>query len=223
MTVAAIVLSSTTEEALAPTLGQPRARRLVDIAWAGGALPVIVLAPDAAGDVARALIGSEAVHGLPSPEPGPAPQMARGIDLAIREVRETSAVLLWPASMPWVGPETVTSLIESHGVEPLVLLRPAWQDQPGWPVLLPVAHAPMLDAMPAPASGTAAEVVDALAAALPARLLDLGDPGTVFDADTPPASLPAYVGPVDPPAGHTHEWGQDVETEAGFEPPDPEA
>ena len=31
------------------------------------------------------------------------------------EVSETTAVLLWPARMTWVGPETITSLIEAHG------------------------------------------------------------------------------------------------------------
>lgn len=219
MTVAAVILSATSEGALAPTQGQPRVRRLVDIAWAGGALPVIVVSPDEDGTVTRALVGSEAVHGLPAPhDGGPAGQMLRGLDVAVGEVRETTAALLWPARMAWVGAETVTSLIEAHGVEPQAILRPAWGDEPGWPVLLPIAHASALratspDAMPD-------EVIDGLVAALPTRLLDLGDPGTVFDAETPAADLPAYVGPSDPPAGHTHEWGDDVEAEAGLEPPD---
>ena len=42
MTVAAVILSATTEGALTDTLGQPRVRRLVDLAWSGGALPVMV-------------------------------------------------------------------------------------------------------------------------------------------------------------------------------------
>jgi CTP:molybdopterin cytidylyltransferase MocA len=216
VTVAAVILSATSEGALAPTQGQPRVRRLVDIAWAGGGLPVVVVSPDEDGRVAEALRGSEAVHGLPAPiEHGAAGQMLRGIDLAIAEVRETSAVLLWPARMTWVGPETVTSLIEAHGVEPLAILRPVWGDEPGWPVLLPIAHAPALRAAPPDAMPDA--VVDGLVAALPTRLLDLGDPGTVFDAETPASDLPAYIGPTDPPAGHTHEWGDDVEAEAGLD------
>ena len=39
MTVAAVILSATAEGSLADTLGQPRVRRLVDLAWSGGALP----------------------------------------------------------------------------------------------------------------------------------------------------------------------------------------
>jgi hypothetical protein len=43
MTVAAVILSATAEGALADALGQRRVRRLVDIAWSGGALPVVVV------------------------------------------------------------------------------------------------------------------------------------------------------------------------------------
>lgn len=216
MTVAAVILSATSEGALAPTQGQPRVRRLVDIAWAGGGLPVVVVSPDEDGGVAEALRGSEAVYGSPAPvEYGPAGQMLRGIELALAEVRETTAVLVWPARMTWVGPETITSLIEAHGVDPTAILRPVWGDEPGWPVLLPVAHATALRAAAPGAMPDA--VIDGLAASLPTRLLDLGDPGAVFDAETPAAELPAYVGPSDPPAGHTHEWGDDVEAEADLD------
>ena len=39
---------------------------------------------------------------------------------------------------------------------------------------------------------------------------------SIHDVDTPLGDLPAYEGPPDPPAGHTHEWGADVaEAEAG--------
>ena len=97
MTVAAVILSATAEGALAETLGQPRVRRLVDIAWSGGALPVVVVAPDEDGAVAAALVGSEAVYGVPCPggrrpgrpdgprrraRPGRGPRHERGPDLA---------------------------------------------------------------------------------------------------------------------------------------------
>src|SRR3546814_8905795 len=59
MTVAAVILSATTEGAIADTLGQPRVRRLADLAWSGGALPIVVLAPDQDGAVAQALARSE--------------------------------------------------------------------------------------------------------------------------------------------------------------------
>src|SRR3954452_18370247 len=145
MTVAAVILSATAEGALEPTEGQPRVRRLADLAWSGGALPVIVLSPDPGGTVAGALAGGEAIHGLPAPaEAGPVGQMLRGAELARDEVSGTTAVLLWPARMTWVGPETVTSLIEAHGMDAASVLRPGWQGEPGWPVLVPTAHLPVL-------------------------------------------------------------------------------
>jgi MobA-like NTP transferase domain len=209
MTVAAVILSATAEGALADTLGQPRVRRLADIAWSGGALPVVVVAPDADGAVAQALVGSEAIYGSPAPpEAGPAGQMLRGAELAQAEVAETSALLLWPARMTWVGPETVTSLIEAHGTDQSTMLQPGWQGDAGWPVLLPLAAVDRLRAVGA--NLMPPDIIAALAAALPTRIVEMGDPGVHYDADTPLADLPAYVGPPDPPGGHTHEWGEDV-------------
>ncbi len=36
---------------------------------------------------------------------------------------------------------------------------------------------------------------------------------------TPYDELPAYEGPPDPPAGHTHDWGDDVATAADLPAP----
>jgi CTP:molybdopterin cytidylyltransferase MocA len=218
MTVAAVILSATAEGALTDTLGQPRVRRLVDLAWSGGALPVVVIAPDPDGTVAGTLIGTEAVYGSPAPpEAGPVGQMVRGAEVAIAEVDETTGVLVWPARMTWVGPETITSLIEAHGPDPAAILLPGWQGEPGWPVLVPIVHLDTLrsigaDLMPL-------DVVHELVAAVPARVIDMGDPGVIHDADTAVADLPAYEGPPDPPAGHTHEWGADVASEAELTEP----
>jgi CTP:molybdopterin cytidylyltransferase MocA len=212
MTVAAVILSATAEGAVADTLGQPRVRRLVDIAWSGGALPVVVVSPDDRGAVTAALVGSEAVHGAPAPlEGGPAGQMVQGAELALAEVRETSAILVWPARMTWVGPETVTSLIEAHGTDPATILRPAWDGTPGWPVLVPIASLAALRGVPA--DRMPPDVIEALGAAMPSRTVEVGDPGVVHDADTAFADLPPYDGPPDPPAGHTHEWGDGFEDE----------
>ena len=218
VTVAAVILSATAEGSLADALGQPRVRRLADLAWSGGALPVMVVSPDPDGAVAAALAGSEAVYGSPAPaEAGPVGQMVRGTELAVGEVRDTTGVLLWPARMTWVGPETITSLIEAHGAYPSTVLRPAWQGEPGWPVLVPLAHLPTLraitrDRMPA-------AVIEDLVAAVPSRTMEVGDPGVVHDADTAPEDLPAYEGPPEPLAAHTHEWGADVAAEAGLPEP----
>ena len=217
MTVAAIILSATAEGAIEDTLGQPRVRRLADLAWSGGALPIVVLAPDPAGAVAAALVGSEAVYGSPAlPESGPVGQMVHGAELAMYEVRDTTAVLLWPARMTWVGPETITSLIEAHGTSRDEMLRPTWHGDPGWPVLVPTSYLEALRAI-AP-DRMPHSVIDDLAAALPTRVVEMGDPGVIHDAETPAADLPTYEGPPDPPAGHTHEWGADVAAEAGLEP-----
>jgi CTP:molybdopterin cytidylyltransferase MocA len=218
MTVAAVILSASAEGAIADTLGQPRVRRLADLAWSGGALPIIVLSPDPDGAVQAALAGSEAVYGSPAaPEAGPVGQMVRGAELAIAEVHDTTAVLLWPARLTWVGPETVTSLIEAHGTDPATMLRPAWHGDPGWPVLVPTAHLGALRAVPP--DHMPPQVIEDLVGAIGSRVVEVGDPGVVHDVDTAPADLPSYEGPPDPPAGHTHEWGADVAAEAGLPEP----
>jgi CTP:molybdopterin cytidylyltransferase MocA len=218
MTVAACILSASAEGALADTLGQPRVRRLADIAWSGGAFPIVVVSADPDDAVAAALAGSEAIHGSPAPpEAGPAGQMVRAAELAAAEVHDTTAFLIWPARMTWVGPETITSLIEAHGSDPGALLQPAWRGDPGWPVLLPAVS---LDALRAVAPDLMPpDVVVALTSAVASRIVEVGDPGVVLDADTPFADLPAYEGPPDPPSGHAHEWGADVVAEAGLREP----
>jgi CTP:molybdopterin cytidylyltransferase MocA len=215
MTVAAVILSASPEGAVADTLGQPRVRRLADLAWSGGALPIVVVSADPAGAVAAALLETEAVHEPPAPvEDGPRGQMVRGTERAIAEVRGTTAVLIWPARMTWVGPETITSLIEAHGAERGTLLRPGWHGEPGWPILLPVSR--LDDLRSVAADRMPPDVVADLVASAPSRIVELGDPGVVHDVETAPDDLPAYEGPPDPPAGHTHEWGADVTAEAGL-------
>jgi CTP:molybdopterin cytidylyltransferase MocA len=215
MTVAAVILSASPDNAIADTRGQPRVRRLADLAWSGGALPIVVVSPDPSGAVAAALAETEAVYESPAPvEDGPRGQMVRGSERAIAEVGGTTAVFLWPARMTWVGPETITSLIEAHGPNPDAILRPAWHGEPGWPILLPVAR---LDALRAVAPDRMPpDVVADLVATVPSRIVELGDPGVVHDVETAADDLPAYEGPPDPPAGHTHEWGADVTAEAGL-------
>lgn len=219
MTVAAVILSASAEGAVEDTLGQPRVRRLADLAWSGGALPIIVVSPDPNGAVVRALAGSEAVYGSPAPlEGGPAGQMARGIELAEAEVHDLSGALLWPSRLTWVGPETVTSLIEAHGLDRDTILRPTWHGEPGWPVLVPAGALAALRAV-APARMPPA-VIDDLSSTIPLRLVEVGDPGVTLDVGTPFGDLPTYEGPPDPPAGQASEWGADVEAEAGLTEPD---
>ena len=114
--------------------------------------------------------------------------------------------------------ETVTSLIETHGLERSTVLRPAWQGEAGWPVLVPLVHLETLRAI-AP-DRMPPFVIEDLVAAVPSRLVELGDPGVTHSVDVPLADLPPYEGPPDPPAGHPHEWGEDVEEEAELPPVD---
>ena len=207
MTVAAVILAASPESALADADGMPGVRRIADVAWSGGATPIVVVSFDPEGSVASALAGSPVTLAEPAPvEHGPKAQMARGADVARSEIDDTDAVLLWPARMTWVGPETVTSLIELHGTVPVALLRPTWDGEPGWPVLLPMAA---LEALRAVAANRIPPDIldDLIAAGVPERRVDLGDPGVAFDGRTPRADLPRYLGPTEPAADHGHEWG----------------
>ncbi|HEX5823162.1 MAG TPA: NTP transferase domain-containing protein, partial [Candidatus Limnocylindrales bacterium] len=139
MTVAAVILAASPDSALADADGLAAVRRIADAAWSGGATPIVVVSFDPDGAVAAALAGAAVTLAEPAPtEQGPAGQMARGADVARSEVVETDGFLIWPARMAWVGPETVTSLIETHGTAGGAILRPIWESDPGWPVLLPV-------------------------------------------------------------------------------------
>lgn len=207
MTVAAVILAAPAESALADAAGVPRVRRIADAAWSGGALPIIVLvAPDPEGTVAAALSGAPVTLAAPAPmEGGPVAHIVRGMEIAADEVKGTTAALIWPARLCWVGPETITSLVEAHGPYPRALLRPTFHGKSGWPVLLP------LDALDAlrelPATATPGVLLDLLVAAgaVATREIDLGDPGTVIDGATARADLPPYEGPAEPTGGH--EWG----------------
>jgi CTP:molybdopterin cytidylyltransferase MocA len=165
VTVAAVIFSASAEEAAAPVDGVARVRRVVDAAWSGGAMPVVVVAPDPGGTLAGALAGSTADVVLPTPtdaDPGPA-----------------------------------------------AVLRPTWEGQPGWPVLVPLA---VLDSLRAMSPGLSPDRLLGVLeqAGVAVRLLDLGDPGATHDVATPRVALPAYAGPDQPVTGHPPDWGSDV-------------
>jgi hypothetical protein len=190
VTVAAVIVPRDAEEALADAAGRAAVRRIVDIAWAGGALPLVVVVDDPDGMVAAAVAGSPA-HVVPAPDGG-APYRA-GAAAASDAVVGTDAWLLWPGSRTWVDPETVTSLIEAHGARPDEVLRPAHDGQPGWPLLVPVAGLELLDEL---------DVAEADAAPL-----DLGDPGSVVTLAVAIDAVPDYLGPPGPVAGPPPDWG----------------
>ena len=219
MTVAAVVLAARPESALEDADGLPRIRRIVDSAWSGGAVPIIVVSFDPEGAIADALAGSEAVlaEPVPLPEGLPGRQIRRGIEVARETVRGVDAAIVWPARMGWVGPETVTSLIEAHGVDRRSILRPTYDGEAGWPVLVPTSA---LDALAAVAPDRMPDeiVADMVAGGVPARMLELGDPGTTHDGSIPRDQLPPYLGPDEPAAPHRHEWGAALADESEESP-----
>ena len=128
MTVAAVILAASPASALADADGTPGVRRLADVAWSGGATPVVVCSFDPDGAVAAALANTEATLVDPvAPERGPVGQIVNGIEAAVRLVAETDAALVWPARLAWVDAETVTTLIAAHGDDRDSVTRPAWQ------------------------------------------------------------------------------------------------
>jgi CTP:molybdopterin cytidylyltransferase MocA len=208
VTVAAVILAASPDTALADADGLPRVRRIVDSAWSGGALPVVVVSFDPDGAIASALAGAAVTLAEPVPKPDgvPVAQIRRGIQVARDTVRDVDAALIWPARMGWVSPETITSMIEAHGIERGALLRPTFEDEDGWPVLIPTAHVAKLDRV-AQDRFPDDIVADVIAAGAPVRSIPLGDPGTTHDGTIPRDQLPPYSGPTEPAAPHTHEWG----------------
>jgi len=203
-----VILAASADSALADAAGVARVRRIADAAWAGGAMPIIVVAEDPDGKVAAALAGAPVTLAAPAPvDGGPVAQIARGVDLANAEISGTAAAMVWPARLCWAGPETVTSLIEAHGMDPDSLLRPAYGDAAGWPALLPVAALPALRALVHTAMPDELLALLVAGGALKLRTLDLGDPGTVIDGETARDDLPPYDGPAATPGAHAHEWG----------------
>jgi CTP:molybdopterin cytidylyltransferase MocA len=207
MTVAAVILAASPASALADADGTPGVRRLTDVAWSGGATPVVVCSFDPDGTVAAALANSEAtlVDPVP-PEHGPVAQIVNGVEAAVRMVAETDAALVFPARLAWVDAETVTTLIAAHGDDRDSVTRPAWQGDPGWPALLPLRHLAAFRTLAATRMPDEL-LADIEAAGVPIRVIESGDPGVTHDVSTPRADLPSYEGPPQPADEHAHEWG----------------
>ena len=216
MTVAAVILAASAASALADADGTPGARRLADVAWAGGATPVVVCVADPDGTVAAVLANADVTLVDPvDAGGGPVGQIAHGVDAARRLVTDTDAALVWPARLAWVDAETVTTLIAAHGEDRASVVRPAFGGVPGFPVLLPVAHLRAFRALAA--DRTPGELFDDLeTAGVPSRTVETGDPGVVNDVTVARADLPPYDGP--PDSAETPEWGAAAADEADDAP-----
>jgi len=212
VTVAAIVLVPDVEAALSEADGMPAIRRLCHSAWAGGALPIVVVVPPESSPLTPAITDLPVV--IANAAAGEAPGIAwfaLGFRAATTAVTETSAGLMWPFRHAWIDPETVTSLIEAHGAAYDQILRPAFRGQPGFPILVPAVLESRLAAMPALRGDEA--VAALVAEGVPLRVLELGDPGITHDIATPRAGLPGYLGPPEPATGPPPEWNADLAAE----------
>lgn len=196
MTVAAIVLVPDPAAALRDADGVPVIRRVAHAAWSGGALPLVLVSEDADGKLAGAVADLAVTAASPA---GVAPGIAwfvAGQLAALAAVSETTAGLLWPFRHAWVDPETITSLVEAHGLTPEAIVQPAYAGKTGFPILVPITLTERLAGL---AGRSGSEAVAALIAeGVPARVLELGDPGIVHDMATAHSALPAYQGPLQP-------------------------
>jgi hypothetical protein len=219
VTVAAVVLAPDREDAHALVGGVAAIRRIADIAWAGGAYPIVVVTADETEslDIGGPLSGAAGAMVVPSDatDTGGWPAVAAGALAAREQVDGTDSVLVWPGRFVHVDAETVTSLIEAHGADVGVALIPTFDGTPGWPLLVPAGAVADAGADRARAGGSGtSSLSDAVAwlraAGVPTRPLELGDPGIVHDIGTAAADLPEFRGPPEPVAGTAPDWGDRV-------------
>ncbi len=205
MTVAAIVLVPEMAVALADADGEPAIRRVVHAAWSGGAMPIVVVTDDTDERLVDAVAELGVTLARPgADEPRGVAWLVHGLRYAAATVSETTAGLLWPVRCAWVDPETVTSLVEAHGVTPEAIVRPAWSGAAGFPILIPRAFE---DRLLARLDLHGFQAVEALTAeGAPYRAIDLGDPGITHDLATPRSELPGYQGPPEPAGNTPPEW-----------------
>jgi CTP:molybdopterin cytidylyltransferase MocA len=210
MTVAAVVLVPEAALALIPLDGVAAVRRVVRAAWSGGALPTVVVSPQAPPPGLASVVEDLDVT-LVAPDPNEPHGIAwfvHGLRVAMGSVAETRAALLWPVKMAWLDPETVTSLVEAHGAAPQAIVRPSFDGVPGFPILVPSEYLAALDAL----SGKHGEeaVAALVAQGVAQRILEVGDPGTIHDSATPRESMPRFEGPPEPAGGPPPEWNAAV-------------
>jgi len=213
MTVAAIVLIPDTAAALSDADGEPAVRRVAHAAWSGGAMPIVLVSEAVAGPLADAVADLPVTIAHPAAdEPPGIAWFVTGQRAALAVVAETTAGLLWPFRHAWIDPETVTSLVEAHGAAPDIVVRPAYAGQAGFPILLPII---LTERLAGQAGLHGPEAVAAvIAEGVAVRLIELGDPGIVYDLSSPRSALPAYQGPPDPVAGPPPEWNADLAAHA---------
>ena len=64
--------------------------------------------------------------------------MGSSIKAGVQTIHPGHAIIVWPADMPLIQPETVGTLLEQSS--PAVIIRPTYQGHPGHPVLFGIFH-----------------------------------------------------------------------------------
>jgi molybdenum cofactor cytidylyltransferase len=168
-----------------PIGGMAVIARVVAALRQGGADPVVVVAAPAdapggsvlADEAAR--LGARVV--VP---PGPTADMRASIELGLDALDGASppgALLLAPGDSPGISPEAVARLIARFGADRPAIVVPTCAGRRGHPVLLRWDVALRIRRLPA---GVGVNAVLA-AGAEEVVALELGDPGTLADLDTP--------------------------------------
>ena len=218
MTVAAVILAASPASALADADGTPGVRRLADVAWSGGATPVVVCSFDPDGAVAAALANAEVTLVDPvDPASGPVGQIVNGIEAAGRARRghRRGARL--------AGAARLGRRRDRHDADPrlgedrAVVLRPAYRGERRVPDPAAGRASRRVRARSTPRGCRGDLFADLEAAGVPFRTIETGDPGVVHDVSTPRADLPPYDGPPEP-ADARPEWGSDVGDESDDAP-----
>jgi CTP:molybdopterin cytidylyltransferase MocA len=114
--------------------------------------------------------------------------------------------MIWPGRMVWIDAETVTTLIEGYGARRGSVLRPIYEGEVGWPVVVPMDQVGALVAL-GPSLMPDALMTEFMDMAPSSGTIDTGDPGVTHDISTPIDDLPQFEGPPQPVAGHAPEWG----------------
>lgn len=125
MTVAALILAG--DSSLVGDRPSPALSRLIEVAWAGGAHPILVAGLTRSVDLAPLALPTEA---------GTAEAAATE---ALRLVGGTTALLSLPVTHAGLDPETITALIAAHGRAPEVVLHAAHNGTTGPVRLTPLS------------------------------------------------------------------------------------
>jgi molybdenum cofactor cytidylyltransferase len=164
--------------------GQPLIARVIHALSAGGAGPIVVVAPapeiEAAREVAQAAEGAGAQVIVP---PSPTADMRASVELGLDWLERQAApeaFLLAPADSVGISAELVRQVIDAGHAHRGLIVVPSHSGKRGHPVLFPWTMAEAIRALP-PDVGINALLSDEATMVA----FETADPGTLRDLDTP--------------------------------------